>query len=150
MVEKTLLKFKKLSATAKLPTKGTGGAACYDIYSDETVDLEVGEAVLVKTGWAVEVPPGYCMVVYSRSSMFAKRNVLTTPLIVDSDYRGEVLIALRDGGRWSGSSFEPSTIVAGERIAQFKIEKVPELELVWVDQLSETKRGSGGYGSTGR
>lgn len=144
------LKVKKLHPDAKIPTKGTPGAGCYDIYSVEDTFLKVGDTKMVRTGIAMEIPEGWCAVIYSRSSMFLKNNVVQVPLVVDSDYRGEVMVMLHDSGHWSGSHYEPHRVKVGDRIAQFKLEKVEAIEFEEAENLSETKRGAGGYGSTGR
>ena len=119
-----------------MPTRGTSGAAGFDLYAIEDTALKNGMPAKVRTGLAFEVPAGYCMVVYSRSSSALKGLVLT-PLIVDSDYRGEVF-------------GEPHyQIHKGDRIAQVKVEKLDDTTFEWADELSETERGTGGFGSTG-
>lgn len=138
------VKIKKIHPEARMPTQGTSGAACFDLYAIEDTALENGVPAKVRTGLAFEVPAGYCMVVYSRSSSALKGLVLT-PLIVDSDYRGEVFVLARHivfG--------EPHyQIHKGDRIAQVKVEKLDDTTFEWADELSETERGTGGYGSTG-
>lgn len=141
-----MLKIKKLNDNARLPTKGTKGAACFDLYATEDVFIGSGDTKAVPTGLAFEVPEGYCMTVYSRSSSFAKLGLTIVPLIVDSDYRGEVLVFARYEERYPGYRL----IKRGDRIAQFKIEKLVETDLMAVSELSETERGAGGYGSTGK
>lgn len=138
------IKVKKLHTAARMPTRGTSGAAGFDLYAMEDTALENGMPAKVRTGLAFEVPAGYCMVVYSRSSSALKGLVLT-PLIVDSDYRGEVFVLARHivfG--------EPHyQIHKGDRIAQVKVEKLDDTTFEWADELSETARGTGGFGSTG-
>lgn len=142
------IRIKKLCETAKMPTKGTVGAACFDLYSAEDKILYPNVPVKIRTGLAFEVPFGYCMVVYSRSSTFIK-GIVCTPLIVDSDYRGEVFVsAMFTGGELASN--EHYELQAGDRIAQVKIEKLEDTEFVWSDTLTDTARGTGGYGSTGR
>lgn len=137
------IKFKKLLPEAKVPTKGTPGSACYDIYAAEDKLLKKGVVTPVRTGFAMEVPEGYCYIVYSRSSMFLKRQIATTPLVIDADYRGEILISLL-------ALDADYQVKKGDRIAQFKREEVYDDTFVLADDLSETVRGAGGYGSTGR
>lgn len=139
------VKIKRLHPDAKMPTKGTTGAAGFDLYAVEDAELENGMPAKVRTGLAFEVPEGYCMVVYSRSSSALKGLVLT-PLIVDSDYRGEVFVLARHIV-FGDPHYQ---IRKGDRIAQVKIEKLVDTEFEWTDELSETARGTGGYGSTGR
>lgn len=138
------VKIKKLHPDAKMPTQGTSGAACFDLYAVEDTALENSMPVKVRTGLAFEVPTGYCMVVYSRSSSALKGLVLT-PLIVDSDYRGEVFVLARHI-IFGDPHYQ---IHKGDRIAQVKIEKLVDTEFEWADELSETERGAGGFGSTG-
>lgn len=141
-----ILKFKKLSSEAKTPTMGTKGAACFDLYAIEDTFLPKGDPTAIRTGLAFEVPKGYCMTVYSRSSSFAKRGLTIVPLIVDSDYRGEVMVFVRYDG-----AFPLYHIVKkGERVAQFKLERLEDTELTEVQELTDTERGTGGYGSTGK
>lgn len=140
-----MLKIKKLNDAARLPTRGTKGAACFDLYATEDVFIGSGDTKAVPTGLAFEVPEGYCMTIYSRSSSFAKLGLTIVPLIVDSDYRGEAMVFARYEERYPGYRL----IKRGDRIAQFKIEKLVETDLMAVSELSETERGTGGYGSTG-
>lgn len=138
------MKIKMMHPTAKMPTKGTKGAAGYDLYSTQEIILRRGIPTMVPTGLAFEVPEGYCMVVYSRSSS-AKKGIVITPLIVDSDYRGEVFVL----ANYLGNDDE-YRIHAGDRIAQIKLEKLTPIEFEWATELSKTERGASGYGSTGR
>ena len=140
-----ILNIKKLNPNAKTPTFGTKGAACFDLYASEDVFIGSGDTKAVPTGLAFEVPDGFCLTIYSRSSSFAKLGLTIVPLIVDSDYRGEVLVFARYEERYPGYRL----IKKGQRIAQFKIERLEPTELVEVDELSQTERGMGGYGSTG-
>lgn len=140
-----MLKIKKLNEAAKIPTRGTAGAACFDLYATEDVFIGSGDTKAVPTGLAFEVPYGYCMTVYSRSSSFAKLGLTIVPLIVDSDYRGEVMVFARYEERYPGYRL----IKKGDRIAQFKLERVFPTSIFEVKELSQTERGTGGYGSTG-
>ena len=137
------VKFKKLNDAAKLPAAGTEGAAGLDLYCAEGQILQPGKPVKISTGLAFEIPAGYCGVVYSRSSSVLK-SLQLTPLIVDSDYRGEVFVMVVNGGA------EPYELQKGDRIAQLRIEKVIPVHFEEAEELSKTMRGSGGYGSTGR
>ena len=140
-----ILNIKKLNPNAKTPTFGTKGAACFDLYASEDVFIGSGDTKGVPTGLTFEVPDGFCLTIYSRSSSFAKLVLTIVPLIVDSDYRGEVLVFARYEERYPGFRL----IKKGDRIAQFKIERLEPTEIVEVDALSMTARGTGGYGSTG-
>ena len=140
-----ILNIKKLNPNAKTPTFGTKGAACFDLYASEDVFIGSGDTKAVPTGLAFEVPEGFCLTIYSRSSSFSKLGLTIVPLIVDSDYRGEVLVFARYEERYPGYRL----IKKGQRIAQFKIERPAPTEIVEVDELSKTERGTGGFGSTG-
>lgn len=137
------IKVKKLHPDAKLPWRGTADAAGLDLYCTRSAVLAIGETAKLPTGLAMEIPTGYCGVVYSRSSS-AVSGLLITPLIVDADYRGEIMVIVKNG---TDGLFE---VKAGSRIAQLRIEKLENAEFVWAEELSETARGTGGYGSTGR
>lgn len=140
-----ILNIKKLNPNAKTPTFGTKGAACFDLYAVEDVFIGSGDTKPVPTGLAFEVPEGFCLTIYSRSSSFSKLGLTIIPLIVDSDYRGEVMVFARYEERYPGYRL----IKKGQRIAQFKIERLEPTEIVEVDELSQTERGTGGFGSTG-
>lgn len=147
------VKIKRLHPDAKMPTQGTAGAAGFDLYATEDVTLCHGLPTMVPTGLAFEIPKGYVGVVYSRSST-AKKGIVITPLLVDSDFRGEVFILANLLTRPTqiaghGAFAAPYHVRAGDRIAQMRIEKLVDTEYEWADELSETARGAGGYGSTG-
>lgn len=141
--EKMVVKIKKLSPNAKIPTKGTKGAAGYDLYCTEQTCIEPNQSLKVPTGLAFEVPEGFCMVVYSRSSS-AKKGLIITPLIVDSDYRGEVFVLVRN------ANMTPYIIEPGDRVAQAKLEVLYPMDFEVVRELSDTERNAGGFGSTGK
>ena len=140
-----IVKIKKLDSNAKLPTKGTSGAACYDLYALEDMMVGSCNVARVRTGLAFEVPFGYEMEIRPRSGLSSKESILiiNSPGTLDSDYRGELVILMR--------RLEDFYVIrAGDRVAQFKINRVLPVELVEVDKLSETVRGENGYGSTGK
>lgn len=136
------VKIKALHEFAHEPTLGTEDAACYDIYAIEDQYVKAWEPTTIRTGIAFEVPRGYRMTVYSRSSNLLRRNAIQVPLIVDADFRGGVLVC------WICT--KDYQILAGNRVAQVAVEPVIPVQFKWVNELSPTKRGSGGYGSTGR
>ena len=142
MGNKMELKVKKLRPDAKLPTRGTDGAAGLDLYCAESVFLGEGEVRRIPTGIAAEIPPGHYGLLTGRSST-ALKNILVFPTVCDADYRGEIFITARfDGdGSWR--------ISKGDRIAQIVITPFAKATQVEADELSETDRGTGGYGSTG-
>ena len=139
------IKIKKLRPNAKMPTQGTKSAAGFDLYyaGDNHTFIPQHDTIRLETGIAFEIPEGYCGVVYSRSST-ALKGLAITPLVVDSDYRGEVFVTVRN------TTNEPHIVCVGDRLAQIKIEKLEPTEFEWAEELSQTERGTGGYGSTGR
>ena len=142
------VKIKRLTETAILPTKGSAEAAGYDLYVDTNEDVIVfpGECKPFYTGLAMEIPQGYAGFIYSRSGT-ATRKGLRLPhcvAVIDSDFRGNIGIPLRN------DSDTEWTIKAHERVAQIVFQRVENVDFTKVDQLSETKRGTGGFGSTGR
>lgn len=137
------VKIKKIPPEARMPTQGTDGAAGFDLYATKGTMLVRGYPQKVPTGLAFEIPPGYVGVVYSRSST-ALQGLIITPLLVDADYRGPVYITVKN------ASGRPYIVHNGDRLAQMRIEELVPTEFEWTDELSETERGTSGYGSTGR
>jgi len=130
----------------ELPSYHSEGAAGLDLRADEACTLAPGERRLVPTGLAVELPPGHEGQVRPRSGLAAKHGIgmVNAPGTIDQDYRGEVGVILVNHGR------EPFEVKRGERIAQLVVAPVTRVEVVLVDELSDTSRGHGGFGSTGR
>lgn len=142
------IRVKKLNANAILPTYGSAEAAGADLYAclDEPVTIGAGETAFIPTGLALEVPKGCAGLVYARSSLGAKRGLAPANKVgvIDSDYRGEIRVVLHNHGKIS------QTIAHGERIAQFLITPVLTPAYEEVSDLSDTARGQGGFGSTGK
>jgi dUTP pyrophosphatase len=140
------VKIKKLHPNAVIPQYATTGAACFDLVSVNEVMITPGrEHVALKTGLAFEIPEGYVMMVYSRSGHGFKNGIRLAngTGVIDSDYRGEVMVKMHNDGSTA------LLVNAGERIAQAMIIPALQVELEVVDELSDTARGSGGFGSTG-
>ena len=139
---------KRLDPRAKLPAYGSADAAGADLYAltDGPVTIAPGQTVLIHTGLALAIPQGYVGLVYARSGLATKQGLAPANKVgvVDSDYRGEFMIALHN------HSDVPQTVLPGERIAQMVITPVLTAEFLQVEELEETQRGSGGFGSTGR
>ena len=139
---------KKLDPRAKLPTYGSADAAGADIYAltDGPVTIAPGETVLVHTGLAFAIPKGYVGLVHARSGMATKQGLAPANKVgvIDADYRGELMVALHNHGS------VPQTVEPGDRVAQFLIMPVIQANFCEVDELDETDRGEGGFGSTGR
>ena len=142
------IRVKKLKENAILPTYGSSGAAGADLYAclDETVTILPGETAWIPTGIALEVPVGCAGLVYARSSLGVKRGLAPANKVgvIDSDYRGEIRVVLLNHGK------EPQTIFSGERVAQFIITPVLTPSYEEVEDLSDTQRSTGGFGSTGK
>lgn len=141
------VKIKKLDERAILPTYGSEYSAGCDLYAclDEDLSIEPGETYLVPTKLALEIPVGYAGLIYARSGLASKKGLAPANKVgvVDADYRGEVMVALLN------HSLKTQKISKNERIAQMVI--TPFLKVVFeeTDELSETIRGKGGFGSTG-
>lgn len=143
-----MIRVKKLRTGAKLPCYGTAEAAGADLYAclDNSVTLEPGESAFIPTGIALEVPRGCAGLIYARSGMACKRGLAPANKVgvVDSDYRGEITVVLHNHGAVT------QTIEHGERIAQFIITPVLTPAYGFADELSDTQRDKGGFGSTGK
>ena len=139
---------KKLNENAVLPTYGSEFAAGADLYAllEEELEFLPGETKFVHTGLAIEVPEGYAGLVYARSGLASKRGLAPANKVgvIDSDYRGEIKVALHNHGK------EPQTVLKGERVAQMVIMDYHPCAYIESESLDETKRGEGGFGSTGR
>lgn len=139
---------KKLRPGAKLPTFGSPEAAGADLYACLEADVTIapGETAFIPTGLAMEIPVGYAGLIYARSGLACKRGLAPANKVgvVDSDYRGEFMVALHNHG------LEAQTVGNGERIAQLVVTPVLIPCYQEVEELSDTQRGAGGFGSTGK
>jgi dUTP pyrophosphatase len=140
------LKIKKLKQEAHIPSYQTKEAAGFDLHAIEDVVINPGERKLIGTGLAFEIEFGYEVQIRPRSGLAYKHGitVLNTPGTIDSDYRGEIKVLLINLGK---EAFE---IKVGERIAQAVVAPIKQAEIVEVEELSDTTRGEGGFGSTGK
>lgn len=139
--------FVKLNEKAHTPTYGSEFAAGADLYSaEEEITIEAGETRLVHTGIAMEIPEGYAGLIYARSGIATKRGLAPANKVgvIDSDYRGEIMVALHN------HSNTAQTIAEGERIAQLVIAPFLTVEYNETETLNDTERGAGGFGSTGK
>lgn len=141
------VKIKKLNENAQMPSFGSAFAAGADLYActDHTMIIQPGQTCMIPTGCAMEIPAGYVGLIYARSGLASKRGLAPANKVgvIDCDYRGEVMVALHN------HSNEEAAVDAGERIAQLVIAPVPEVVFEEADELQETVRGAGGFGSTG-
>ena len=146
------IKVKKLNDKAKLPTRGSDQAAGYDLYScfpddwGERLVIQPNETVKINTGLSMELPEGYFGAIFARSGLAIKQGLRlqNSVALIDSDYRGEYIVALHND-----SDFE-QRIYDGDRIAQLVLLPYQQMEFKEVEELSDTDRGSGGFGSTGK
>lgn len=139
---------KKLRPGAKLPTFGSQQAAGADLYAclEEPVDILPGQTKFIPTGLAMEIPVGYAGLIYARSGLACKQDLAPANKVgvVDSDYRGEFMIALHNHGSIA------RTVNHGDRVAQLVVTPVLIPQYIEVEELTDTDRGIGGFGSTGK
>lgn len=140
--------YKKLNENAKVPSYGSSAAAGADIYAllDHDITIQPNETVLINTGIAMQIPDGYVGLICARSGLATKRGLAPANKVgvIDSDYRGEIMVALHNHSDVS------ATIAPFERIAQLMIVPYLTAEFSETDDLDDTDRGVGGFGSTGR
>lgn len=142
------LRIKKVRENAKIPTRATEGSAGMDLYAciDEPITLKKGDTAIIPTGIAIGLDnKNLCAFVYARSGLAIKHGIglLNSVGVIDSDYRGEICVGVIN------QIDEPYTIEPNERIAQMVIQPVEIPEIIEVDELDDTVRGAGGFGSTG-
>ena len=142
------MKIKKLTETAVIPTRGSNQAAGYDLYADleNAIEVKPHETVKIHTGISMAVPEGYFGAIFARSGLSTKKGLRPANCtgVVDSDYRGPVIVALHN------DSEVAQLVEPGERIAQMVVMPYLAVDFDVVDELDETERGEGGFGSTGR
>ena len=143
------IKIKKLKTNAIIPTRGSAYAAGYDLYAcmeEESVVIEPGSCAKIGTGLSIAVPTGYFGAIFARSGLATKQGLRPANCVgvADSDYRGEYIVALYN------DSNEARIVNNGDRIAQLVIMPFLEVEFSECEELEETLRGAGGFGSTGK
>lgn len=141
--ELSLIRFKRLDPRAELPTRGSAAAAGLDIYLIEELTIKPGQRALGRTGLAVSIPEGYYGRLAPRSGLAIREGLDTLAGVIDADYRGEIGCLLYNAGDAT------INLPAGSKICQLIVEKILTPTPVWADEISETDRGSGGFGSTG-
>lgn len=137
------LHFKRLHPEARLPTRGSAHAAGLDLYAVERVTIAPGGRAAVRTGLAVAIPAGFYGRVAPRSGLAVRHGLDVLAGVIDADYRGEILCALVNHGE------EPFEVEPGARVAQLVVEAIATPAAAWAEDLGETERGAGGFGSTG-
>jgi len=140
------MKLKRLHKDAVIPTYSTDGSSCADLYAVEDITLRPDEVKMLRSGWAMEPPYGYAIHVYPRSGLSSKKQLvlLNSVGIIDWDYRGEIISYMKN------LSDDVVVIKKGERYAQMGVKKIERVSFEEVDELTPTRRGSGGFGSTGK
>jgi len=142
-----MLKLKRLSETAQIPTRGSRNAAGLDLYADiqEEVIIYPNERIAIPTGWAMQIPDDYSGYIFARSGKATKQGVRPSNCVgvIDSDYRGEVIVNLTCDDK------DPQKVAPGERIAQLVILHHERFPLEVVEELDTTDRNTGGFGSSG-
>lgn len=151
------IKIKKLHSAAIIPKYATDGSACFDLHAVTVKGAQIigalcnhGEPVVCGTGLSFQIPAGHVMLIFSRSGHGFNNEIRLANCVgvIDSDYRGEVMVKLTKDYHWKDDN-QPAPIVRpGDRIAQAMVVAYPRVEFVEAD-LSDTKRGAGGFGSTG-
>ena len=141
------VRIMKLDERATVPTYGTSYSAGADLYNlaGETVTIPAHSTHLIHTGIAAEIPEGYCGLIFARSGLASKRGLAPANKVgvIDADYRGEIMVALHN------HTDRTQTVEGGERVAQLAIVPFLKAEFELSDELSDTVRGAGGFGSTG-
>ena len=138
-----MIKIKKLNENAIIPTKANSTDAGYDLYAIDDYEILGCRRSAVKTGIAMSIPDGYVGLVWPRSGLAIKKGIDTLAGVIDSGYRGEIVVLLQNHG--SESLF----INKGDRIAQILFQSIANFELKEVQSLDDTDRGGGGFGSSG-
>ena len=143
------MKIKRLKENAIIPTRGSQYAAGYDLYAcldSQSIDIAPHATTMVDIGWAMEIPQGSFGAIFARSGLASKQGLRPANCVgvIDADYRGPVKVALHN------DTNEIQTVVQAERIAQLAILPFFETEFQETDELENTDRGTGGFGSTGK
>lgn len=145
---RTAVRIKKLRPEAVSPTYGSPYSAGADLYAclEEAVKIEPGQTVMIPTGLSLELPDNHAGLVYARSGLASKKGLAPANKVgvIDSDYRGELIVALLN------HSQDLQTVLPGERVAQLVVTPVVLCDFIETQELSDTVRGNGGFGSTGR
>lgn len=141
--EPRVLNFKRLDPGAVLPVRGSSLSAGLDICAIEDLTIQPGERVLARTGLAVAIPEGYYGRLAPRSGLATQKGLDTLAGVIDADYRGEIRCLLYNAGD------EAIHLLAQSKVCQLIIEKIAKPTAVWADEISDTDRGTGGFGSTG-
>lgn len=141
------VEFQRLSDTAKVPVKAHAGDAGFDLFADEDVTIKYGQTAIVATNIAIALPEGYVADIRPRSGLTSKTNIRVHYGTIDSNYRGNVGIIVENGAK---AEYSKSVVIEkGDKIAQMVILPLPKVQMLEVDSLETTDRGTNGFGSTG-
>ena len=147
-----IVNIRRISETAITPVKSHTQDACFDLFANEEVVLKYGETKVVPTGIAIELPDGYYADVRPRSGLTSKSALRVHLGTIDSNYRGDIGIICENAShrKLSSLNYIDTDIIVkrGDKIAQLLVQKLPEIELVEVNELSDSERGLNGFGST--
>lgn len=139
------IKIKLKDSDVNVPTYHSSGAACVDIEANEDVAVRPNRHALIGTGMSLELPKGHCLLIFPRSSLGAAGLMLANSVgVIDEDYRGEIMLNMYN------TTYRTIVIKKGQRIAQGMLVKPVHIEFSETSTLSETERGCGGFGSTGK
>lgn len=138
------IKIKKLHPDAVVPSYAYATDAGMDLFSSEEITIPVGSTAVISTGIAMEIPEGYAGLIWDKSGLAVKYGLKTFGGVIDAGYRGEVKVGIRN------FNTHEYVIKAGNKIAQMLIQKIESPRIVVVEELSDTPRGDGGFGSTGK
>ncbi len=139
-----ILKVKKLSPDAVLPSYAHPGDVGLDMYANETVTIKPGEVGRIKSGISMEIPEGHVGLCWDKSGLSMNHKIKVLAGVIDSGFRGELVFGVINLGK------EKYTFEKGHKVLQMLIQKVERVEIVEIDEMSETSRGAGGFGSTGK
>lgn len=139
-----IVKVKKLHPEAKMPTYAHAGDAGMDLYAIEDTEVLTGQVVKVKSGLAMEIPEGFVGLCWTKSGLANNHKIKISSGVIDSGYRGEVLMGVINLGT------EPYLFHKGDKVLQMLIQRVEHPELIEAEELTDTSRGEGGFGSTGK
>jgi dUTP pyrophosphatase len=138
------LKVKKLDPEAKLPSYAHDWDAGMDLYSNETVVIPAGEVRKIKSGISIEIPEGYVGLCWDKSGLSMNNSIKSLGGVIDAGYRGEITFGMINLGK------ESYTFEKGHKVVQMLVQKVEHMDIKEVNDLSDTSRGVGGFGSTGK
>jgi dUTP pyrophosphatase len=138
------LKIVRLDKSMKMPAYAHSDDGAFDLYAAENVVIKPGERVSIRTGLKMEIPTGYVGFIWDKSGLSHKHGLKTFGGVVDAGYRGEVMVGMMNLGT------EPYTFEKNHKVAQITIQKRDAVEILEVEELSDSARGEGGFGSTGK